>query len=189
MISKSEFDRFRLLFVLIVSLLLLSTIVWDYFHEGVPSHHFLADEDLPQVSNWWGLLTIPLASFYLLKRVRKRVDFSGINPTRMRIFLLPFGVSFLYGVCLALAFTVGREDVSGILFQLIFLIALFFPIYRSEYILGFILGLTYFFGGVLPVMISAIIATISYLIFSYIRALILFFLRKTGIFSQRNLSL
>ncbi len=32
----------------------------EYFNGGVVSHNLLAREDLPAISNWWGLLTVPL---------------------------------------------------------------------------------------------------------------------------------
>lgn len=33
---------------------------WQHLDGGVPAHHLLADPSLPSLSNWWGLLALPL---------------------------------------------------------------------------------------------------------------------------------
>jgi hypothetical protein len=39
--------------------------------------------------------------------------------------------------------------------------AFFFPIYRAECLLGFVLGMTYTFGGVLPIIIGTVLVLIT----------------------------
>ena len=57
----------------------------------------------------------------------------------------------------------------------IFIIALFFPIYRAECLLGFVMGMTFTFGAVLPTGIGSIFALIGAVLFLFVRSLLLKF--------------
>jgi hypothetical protein len=54
----------------------------------------------------------------------------------------------------------------------IFLVALFLPIYRAESVLGFVLGMTFAFGSVLPILFGSIVALLSALLYQYVRPVI-----------------
>ncbi len=41
------------------------------------------------------------------------------------------------------------------------MIALVLPVYRVEYVFGFVVGMTYTFGGVLPVLVSIVFGSVS----------------------------
>jgi hypothetical protein len=58
------------------------------------------------------------------------------------------------------------------------LLALFLPIYRAQYILGFILGMTYTFGAILPLAFAVVVGLVAFVIHAYIRKLPLFIYRK-----------
>ena len=58
------------------------------------------------------------------------------------------------------------------------LLSLFLPIYRAEYILGFVIGMTYTFGAVLPTGLGCILAIICAVIYLLVRPIILFFTSK-----------
>ncbi len=156
-----------------ITLLILSVLTWDFFHGGVPSHHLLANENLPEISNWWGVITLPFVSFFLLTRMKKRISGEATYQNLKKLFLFPFLFSLLYAILLAVSFSTGNTEISSLLFKSIPLIALFFPIYYAEYVLGFIIGLTYTFGGVLPIIIGGVMAIFSYVVYNYLRALIL----------------
>ena len=123
------------------------------------------------MSNWWGAIFIPLAAYLSLNSIKKRINFEldVTNQSIKKQFLLPFIVAFLYAVVIAVSFSSGNAQISGVLFQALFIIALFFPIYQAAYFLGFVLGLTYTFGGVLPIIIGLFLGGISYLLFHFIR--------------------
>jgi len=163
--NKSMFFKFRLYFTGMVTLAIWALLAWNFTHGGVPSHHMLAQEDLPSFSNWWGGLLLPLLTWYLLYRVQKRVP-DGALPLNV---VYGFIGALVYGTLLATFFTFGNTDMSGLLFQGVFLLALFFPIYRSEYLLGFVLGMTYTFGAVLPTGIGAILALIGAGLYLFVR--------------------
>jgi hypothetical protein len=146
-----------------ISLLMLTILLWDYYHGGVPSHHLLANKDLPEVSNWWGAISIPLVTFLSLITIKNRLNYQKdfVGNTFFRKYLVPFLFGLVYALSLAISFSTGKSDISSLLFQGLFILALIFPLFRLEYYLGFVFGLTYTFGGVLPIFIGLIFVIIS----------------------------
>jgi hypothetical protein len=70
------------------------------------------------------------------------------------------------------------EEVLSYLIYLPFLAALFVPVYRPEYLLGFVIGMAYTFGGVLPILIGFVLAAVCLVIHKAIRGGVLWLLRK-----------
>jgi hypothetical protein len=164
-VSNPSFHKFRLYFTGLVILAIWSLLAWNHTHGGVPSHHILAREDLPSFSNWWGGLLLPALSWFLLSRIQKRVPDWPI-PSNI---VFGFVGALVYGILLAMFFTLGKEDMTGWLFQGAFLLGLFFPIYRAEYLLGFVFGMTYTFGAVLPIGIGSMLALIGAVLYLLVR--------------------
>lgn len=141
-------------------------LAWEHFHGGVQSHHLLHRSDLPAVSNWWGVVVLPCLAWSLIGRIQSRASSSFVVR---RMSGLPAGIvagfvgAMFFGTALAVAFTYGHEGVASYMFLSLFPIALLLPIYREEYILGFVLGMTFTFGAVLPTAFSCIFAAISVL--------------------------
>jgi len=69
-----------------------------------------------------------------------------------------------YGIFLAVAFTQQYESVAFYLVIGLSLAAALIPVYHAEYVLGFILGMTFTFGAVLPTLIGALVAVVSALL-------------------------
>jgi hypothetical protein len=157
--------RYRMYLTGLVSMAIWSLLGWNYYHGGVPAHHLLADPELPSISNAWGGLLMPILTTYLLYRIqRKNQRTEGgqtIHVQSLRKAFFAFAISAIYATIIALAFSFGYNSVSDYMFQALLILALIFPLYRAEYYLGFVLGLTYFFGAVLPTGIGAVIVTIS----------------------------
>jgi hypothetical protein len=137
---------------------------WEYTHGGVRAHHLLANPDLPAISNWWGLLVVPLLVWFLVGRIQRRaatlVQAGGQERFRT-IAQARFGVSLLWGGALALAFTLGHPSVTWIFFGA-FAAALVAQAWRAEYVLGFVLGMSFTFGAVLPVLVASVIAACAF---------------------------
>jgi len=135
---------------------------YEHLNGGVQSHHLLNRSDLPAVSNWLGLLILPLLGWVLGSRVRNH-SMSSVRPG------LPAGMwvglvgSFLYGAALAVSFELGASAVSSGLFFGLFVLAAALPIYRAEYILGFVVGMTFTFGAVIPLLVACVLALVSLL--------------------------
>ncbi|MCA1246441.1 hypothetical protein [Massilia sp. MS-15] len=137
---------------------------WEYTHGGVPAHHLLNNPDLPAISNWWGLLVVPLLVWFMLGRVQRRAAGLTQDGSRERFHRhvrLRFGAALLWGAALAFAFTLGHPAVTAIFFGA-FAAGLLVHAYRAEYVLGFALGMTFTFGAVLPMLIASVIAACSF---------------------------
>lgn len=162
----------RITLTAVALLLELAHLGWEHLHGGVPAHHLLNRADLPAISNWWGALVIPALTWFLVGRIqlrlaRPRADSPG-QSHRLPLVLTGFLCSLAYGAGLALAFTIGAETVSY-LFLGVFAISLFVPTYRAEYVLGFVLGMTFTFGAVLPTAIASVVALFSGLVHLLLR--------------------
>lgn len=143
-------SNLTILFPVAALVFAMAHLIFEHVTGGVLNHHILADPDLPAISNWYGLLTLPLvglATGYRLQRPNSA--FLG---------------ALVYGAVLAISFELGASMLTNIAFFGLIACALAFPIYRAEYVLGFMMGMTFTFGGVLPLIIALIFATISFVV-------------------------
>ena len=165
--NEKHLSRFNNYFVGFVTLTIWSLLIWQYFNDGVPSHHLFQSPDFPAMSNWWGALLLPVISWGLLARIKNRL----VNSSPESVALLSkqaavsFVISLAYGAILSLTFLYGYSDVSAVLFPGILFFALFFRVYREEFILGFILSMSFVFGAILPMIFGAVIATGSAIVY------------------------
>ena len=143
--------------VALISVAIWTLLIWGHYHGGVPSHSFMARKDMPSISNWWGGFLLPLLTYFTLNRIQKRPQ-SSLQSV-LPLFL--FGM--IYSASMAYFFTVGYEDLNGNLFIGLFILALILPIYRAEFYLGFVIGMTYTFGAVLSMFIGSIIVSLSFM--------------------------
>lgn len=168
----------RVYFTGMVAIAIWSLLAWSYYHGGVPSHHILADESLPSFSNWWGGILLPLVTWFLLYRIHKRIirrhttnssSGSDLNP-----IFYGFAGALLFEVLLSVFFTLSYINMAGYLMMSILPFALFLPIYRAECLLGFVIGMTFTFGGVLPIGVGSIVLAISAVLYLLVRPGILY---------------
>jgi hypothetical protein len=173
-------DRRRTWITALVTLFIWTLLGWEHFHGGVASHHFLHRADLPAISNWWGGLLLPVLTWFLLGRIHRRsaVHRDGTAGTSRypRTVVAGFAGALLYGISLSTAFTLDYSAATSLMFQALFLLALFFPIYRAESVLGFVLGMTFTFGAILPTLVGSVVAVIAMLIYRYVRPVLTRFL-------------
>jgi hypothetical protein len=162
---KHQLSRVRLHFTALVTLAVWVLLAWGYVHGGVPSPHLLHRADMPAVSNWWGALLLPAMAWFLsgltLRRVIIHSSANGVAPRLPTGVIYGFCGSLLSGVLLSVAFVNGHDAVASYMFLGALVIALVLPIYRAEYVLGFVLGMTFSFGAVLPAFVGSAIAAVS----------------------------
>ncbi|MFM2358483.1 MAG: hypothetical protein RLY16_476, partial [Bacteroidota bacterium] len=169
-----EFYKIQLYVTAAATVAIWLLLIWEYTHGGVLSHHVLQREDLPAFSNWWGGLLIPLLTWFLLQRIQKRISIDSENIRVSKTIIYTFIAALTFGILLSLFFTWGYIEIPFYMVISLFLLAFFFPIYRAECFLGFVLGMTFTFGGVLPLLIISIFSVIGTLLFHLIRPAILF---------------
>ncbi len=164
-VNDRPLPRWRVYFAVMVMLAELVHLAWEHFHGGVRSHHILNRADLPAISNAWGVLLLPAMAWFLSRRVQTRIasqtggrDATATPP--MTVVTGFFG-ALLFGTFFAGTFAFGYEEVTGYLFQGLIVLALLLPIYRAECVLGFVLGMTFTFGAVLPTAVGSVIAALS----------------------------
>jgi len=71
--------------------------------------------------------------------------------------VLALVVAFLFGLALAWG-TLHQAPATASVPSVLLLLAVFFPIYRAECVLGFVLGMTPGVGSVLPLVFAVVMA-------------------------------
>jgi hypothetical protein len=144
-------------FAIVFAVVLLA---WEFTHGGVPSHHFLDRADMPTVSNWWMLVVLPVLAWLASRSVLRRVP---ADPKAFAKASAAVVGAALVGIALSIAFvtTNGKGDASTYIFFAAILSGLVLPTYRAEYVFGFVLGMAFTFGAVLPTLAALFAAALS----------------------------
>ncbi len=184
--TQKTFSTIILYCTLFVTISILALLFWEHFHGGVSGHNLLKREDLPKISNWWGAISLPLATYVSLNKIRNRINFESKfnNQNFIKQHLLPFISAFAFAIIIVISSSTGNSEISYSMFKLLFVVAIFIPIYKSEYFLGFVLGLTYTFGGALPIIIGLVLVTVFYVIFKFIRPVFAWLGLKIGLLKK-----
>ena len=56
-------------------------------------------------------------------------------------------------------------DITDYIMGLIFILALVFPLYKSEYLLGWVFGSAFSFGAIIPILFGSILCLIFFVIY------------------------
>jgi hypothetical protein len=170
--------KIRVYITSVVTISIWLLLVWNYYHEGIPKHHILADETLPEISNAWGAILLPILTWFLLYRTHKRITRSTTQyiETSKHFTAVVYGLvgAMLFGILLSVFFMLGYSDIPSNMLLGLLLFSFFFPIYRAECILGFVVGMTFTFGAVLPTGIGSILALIGAFLYLIVRPIILY---------------
>lgn len=170
--------RTRILITTLVAVYVLCILILEHFRGGVISHHLLAREDMPKISNWWGILIVPLVSWVLLTLIQKGHKSSSKNKkliSQQEIY--GFVGAFIFGIIITVLFY-NVPELLGYLLLITFVVSLLLPIYRPKYYLGFILSMSYGFGGIIPVMFGLVLMAVYMIEYRYIRKGLLYILNK-----------
>jgi hypothetical protein len=163
---EQRFQQQRWTLVIAATLYIWALLAFEHFNGGVVSHHLLHREDLPAISNWWGALVLPLLSWFLTGRIYKRV-----------VTAYPFAVvagfigALLFGVLLSVLFLYQQQMLPALMLSLP-LLALLFPLYRAEFLLGFVLGMCFTFGVLIPIGVGTLVVLMSFILHKTLRPLL-----------------
>ncbi len=150
-------------------------IIIEHYEGGVVSHHLFAREDLPGISNWWGLFTVPILTWIVCsiinRRGSKELERSQIQDEYDEVTLTRFLSALVFGVLLSILWEYDFENILQYIILLPFLVAIFKPVHFPEHLLGFVIGMLYTFGGVLPILIGLVLLTVSFIINKLIQIL------------------
>jgi hypothetical protein len=155
----------------IITLFVWGRIASDYTHEGIPVHYILHSKDVPGIPNWWGTIVLPFFTFtyFLLFRISKRLD-QPDNKESLKLISLRLLTGLLFTVSISVAI-LDRIEVSNYIRNLIFILAFIFPLYKSEYFLGWVLGTAFSFGAMIPIIFGSMLCLIYQLVGAVKRAI------------------
>ena len=162
--------RLRIAITAIVTLLVWGHIAWDHFHGGIPTHYLLHDKDMPGIPNWLGALVLPFFTWFLLSRIHKRIDREG-DSENLGTAVRRFVAALLVGISMSVFFTYYVPILNYILLAL-FVLAFFIPLYKSEYLLGYVLGSAFTFGAIIPMGFGSILALVFFICYKISRVVI-----------------
>ena len=157
--------RYRLPVYFALALLVIEAalLAHEHFTGGVRSHHLLDRPDLPAISNWFGLIVMPILGWLLGRRFYRSTSQSIQFGSSVSIWVC-LVCALVYGAAMATTFALGASGMTSALFFGLFLLAAIFPIYRIEYITGFVVGMAFVFGAVLPCLVAIVLAVVSFVV-------------------------
>lgn len=162
-------QKHRFVITAIVTFAIWVHIAWDYFHGGVPTHYILQSEDMPGISNWWGGIVLPIFTYFLLFRIHKRLNLPD-NKESLKQIGLRFLAGLVFAISISVSFLNGVE-ITDYIMGLIFILAFIFPLYKSEYFLGWVLGSSFTFGAIIPISFGSILCLAFFLIYKLVTGL------------------
>ncbi|MEM9076134.1 MAG: hypothetical protein AAGC43_03800 [Bacteroidota bacterium] len=148
---------------LAITLLVWGHILWDYFHGGIPTHYLLHNKDLPGIPNWVGGIVLPFFSWVLLGRIQKRLQAKD-SKENLSLVVYRFFCALMIAIVIAVSFLEGIPITDYIMLG-IFILAFIFPLYKSEYLLGWVLGSAFTFGAIIPIGFGSLFALVCFLFY------------------------
>ncbi|CAM5425326.1 hypothetical protein [Rhodanobacter lindaniclasticus] len=97
-------------------------LAFEHVNGGVRSHHLLDRADLPAISNWLGLVVLPVLGALFGQRICHALA-SPARPGLLAGIWLGLGCAMAYGVALAVSFALGASTLTSGLFLGLFLLA------------------------------------------------------------------
>lgn len=135
-------------------------LTWEATHGGIQSHHLLQSTDFPAISNAWGLLVLPVLAAWAGGQVPRA---SAARRDKVR-FALGLVVPLLMGAALSLCFSLHWHTATEVVFLSLMVLALLLPAHRPHSLFGFVLGMSWVFGAVLPLLVGGVIGAASWLL-------------------------
>jgi len=157
-------------------------VIREHFYGGVITHHLLADPDMPGASNWWGLLTVPALAWIIVSFIARRQNNSKApeqnaeseNAQIVKRFLIALGL----GALMSVLWEFRQEEILQYLILLPVVLAFFVRVHWPECLLGFVLGMMFAFGGILPIIVGLVLMLLTFIAHGVIRRAILFLVSK-----------
>lgn len=149
----------------------VALLLWEYTHDGVPTHYLLASDDMPGLSNWGGLILIPAFSWIVSGRIRQD---TMVNESTEKRNILLRGIGFvIIGGIISYSFITNAEsDIPVYVTGVLLILSFFLPIYKAECLIGYVLGSVIIFGTIIPVIAGCVLWTLFYLTYKGPRKLI-----------------
>lgn len=161
--------KHRIILTGIVALFIWGQVLWDYLHGGIPTHYLFHNKDMPGIPNWVGALVLPFFTWFLLHRIHKRLNQSNTKESLKKAFWR-FIAGLSFAVTISVCFLNDIMIVDYIM-ATIFILAFIFPLFKSEYLLGWVIGASYTFGAIIPIGFGSLLCLVFFLMYSLVRFL------------------
>lgn len=170
MMTATSTSTHRLYFTFSVAGFVALLLAGEAINGGVVTHHLMASADMPGISNWWGLVTLPVLAWLLFPASEsgseKESENEIVEPSKgwfgfSKAVWKRFAAAIAYGGIMAVGFELGYDQVTGNMLMILFPVGIFYPLYRGELVVGFVMGMTYTFGGIIPIGAAAIVGLAS----------------------------
>lgn len=147
--SSVFFKKIKIYTLTFVIIFIVFHLSWEYLNGGVVRHHLLQDQNLPAFSNWWEILILPLFTLFSFSRLKNRLTGLSENKIPKKIIFAFLGM-ILFCIIQSITFLYGQINLTMYLTLGMLGVGLFLPIYKVEYIFGYLLGSSFMFGPVIP---------------------------------------
>ncbi|MEW6993761.1 hypothetical protein AADZ84_05770 [Colwelliaceae bacterium MEBiC 14330] len=148
-----KIKKIRNQLIISVVILQIALLIWESLNGGVKTHHLFARDDLFGISNWWGLIILPLLVWITAYSIEHRSN-RLTDQLSVSNFYKSVCVNFLIMLLMCLTsstfFMLGFQNIAIYMLFAVLIIALFFPLYRIEAIVGYVLGGAFFTGPMIP---------------------------------------
>jgi hypothetical protein len=174
-IDTKRLSRTRILLTVFVAATTFLMLLWAHFHEGVTTHHVLQQSNMPGISNWLNVLVLPLLTWITIGRVQRRVKINHLtgvgSPWRGIIARSMMGL--MLGAAISFSFLHDFQPLLQNVPYVFLLLSFFVPIFFAEFIFGFVLGMVFTFGAVLPTIFMLVLSVAGWAIYKWLRPLFL----------------
>ena len=113
-------------------------------------------------------MTIPFLTWLSLTMINKRESKRDkLNPngkSYTKVILQRFSAALLFGLVASILWKFGFNDFLKYYILSPIVIAIFRPLYFSEYLLGFVIGMLFTFGGILPIIVGTVLLILCFLV-------------------------
>ncbi|MBX2828232.1 MAG: hypothetical protein KTR22_08720 [Flavobacteriaceae bacterium] len=161
--------NYKVKFTIGAFIITLLFILWEYMNGGVITHHLLAREDLPGISNWWGLLTVSLLTWLVVTFIQRRRRQTEKDEESDDNLIKRFLGGLIFGMVVSLLWELDLEAVLPFFILLPVLLSFFTRVHFPESLLGFVIAMIYSFGGILPILIGLVLLLLSFIVYTLIR--------------------
>lgn len=152
-------------------LITIALLLWEYTHDGVIVHYVMRSDTMPGLSNWWGLISIPIVSWLCVSLIRYEEAIE--KRTALVQNAARASSTLILGLLISYFFITNSESLMPVyLTFLLVVLSFFIPLYKTEYLLGYILGTMFTFGTIIPVVAGCILWSLFYLFYKIPRKIV-----------------
>ncbi len=125
----------RISITVLFTVMMIATLLWEHYNGGISTHYLLHDDNMPGISNLWGLIIVPIFTWVVSGLVRIQQD--GKDKNKHLPVLLRGVALLLTGALISIIFYHNPESALPLYLTMALLaLAFFLPVYKAECLIG-----------------------------------------------------